>query len=269
MWPIVAELEIAGLSRPLTSYGLCAILGVLLGSALIGFLARRRGFPLFEALAACALGVGFGLLGAKLLFLAVSLPKIAVEGIGPYIESGGFVFYGGLIVGSAAVIAYLRLIRLPALDFADVVAPGLALGHALGRVGCFLMGCCHGRPTDLPFGVRFPKTPFFAGPTDTPLHPVQLYEAAFELALTGLLLGLCLGRRTRRFSGDVFALWCAGYGSFRLIAELFWRGDDRGLGTRVLPPSALISLLLIAAAIGFAWRGRHSARLKTSGQTSP
>ena len=96
-----------------------------------------------------------------------------------------------------------------------------------------------------------------------------LIARAFELALTGLLLGLCLGRRTRRFSGDVFALWCAGYGSFRLIAELFWRGDDRGLGTRVLPPSALISLLLIAAAIGFAWRGRHSARLKTSGQTSP
>ena len=269
MWPIVAELEIAGLSRPLTSYGLCAILGILLGGALIGFLARRRGFPLFEALAACALGVGFGLLGAKLLFLAVSIPRIAVEGIGPFIESGGFVFYGGLIAGSAAVIAYLRLLHLPALDFADVVAPGLALGHAIGRVGCFLMGCCHGRATELPLGVRFPRTPFFAGPTDTPLHPVQLYEAAFELALTGLLLRLCLRRGTRLFSGGVFALWCAGYGCFRLIAELFWRGDDRGIGTQVLPPSALISLILIAAAIAFAWRGRHSGRVTTDGQSPP
>lgn len=257
MWPIVADIDIAGFSRSLTSYGLCAILGILLGIALIDQLARRRGFPRFEALAACLLGVGFGLVGAKLLFLAVSIPRIAAEGIAPFLSAGGFVFYGGLIAGGAAALAYLRACGCSARAFADLAAPGLALGHALGRTGCFLLGCCYGRPTQLPWGVRFENTPFFAGPAGTPLHPVQLYEAAFELALMAALL--CLRARWPRWpAGGAFLTWCASYGLFRLAAELFWRGDDRGLGTGLLPPSALLSLLLIAVSGALAWRTSRS-----------
>ena len=259
MWPIVAELHIAGLTRPLTSYGLCAILGILLGVGLIDFLARQRGFPRFEALAAAMLGVGFGLLGAKLLFLAVSIPRIATEGLGPFLTDGGYVFYGGLLAGGSAILVYLRTCRLSPLAFADLAAPGLALGHALGRVGCFLLGCCHGRPTRMPWGVRFEDTPFFAGPVGTPLHPVQLYEAAFELSLMAVLL-FCLWQRPHPPEGRALLIWCAGYGLFRLAAELFWRGDDRGLWTEVLPPSALISLLLLAAAGALARRCRRAPR---------
>lgn len=257
MWPIVAELHIAGLTRPLTSYGLCAILGILLGGGLIDLLARRRGFPRFEALAATTLGLGFGLLGAKLLFLAVSIPRISTAGLLPFLCDGGFVFYGGLLAGAAAILVYLRAGGLSVPAFADLAAPGLALGHALGRVGCFLLGCCHGRPTTMPWGVRFGASPFFAGPIDTPLHPVQLYEAAFELSLTIALL-ILLGRRPRLPEGRVFATWCASYALFRLAAELLWRGDDRGLGTELLPPSALISLTILAVGGALAWRSSRA-----------
>jgi phosphatidylglycerol:prolipoprotein diacylglycerol transferase len=260
MWPIVAQLQIAGLSHPLTSYGLCAILGVLLGLAAIWRLAPWRDLPRFEAICAATLGIAFGLLGAKLFYLAVSLPRIAVEGLGPFLESGGFVFYGGLIGGLAAVASYLRACGLPFLAFADMATPALALGHALGRVGCFLFGCCYGAPTSLPWGVRFPDSPFFDGPADTPLHPVQLYEAGFELLLmAGALYLLSRWRSANRpRPGTVFLAWSASYAVFRFTIELALRGDDRGLGAGPLPPSALISLLLFAAAL-LCWRRAQAA----------
>lgn len=275
MHPIIAQFTIGGVTRPLTSYGLFAILGILAALAAVAALAPARRIVREEALSAAVLGICAGLVGAKLLFLAVSLPDILKDGLGPHLGNGGLVFYGGVAAGIPAAFLWLRHRRIPFWDFADAAAPALALGHAFGRVGCFLFGCCYGRPTDLPWGVTYPATLFFAGPPGVPLHPVQLYEAAFELfmaAVTALLL-VRTGPRSsgpggtgepRWESGTVFAVWGLGYGLFRLAAELSWRGDDRGVGTGFCPPGAWISLLFILGAVTLAVRALRRRRIHPS-----
>ena len=247
MWPVWTQLELFGRPLLLTGYGVFAILGAGLGTALCVLLARRLGFPAFDAFAASALALAFGLVGAKSLFLAVTWPSLdARDRLAVALAPGGMVFYGGLLGGAAAVVLYLRAYGLSLPAFADAAAPGLAVGHAVGRVGCFMGGCCYGRPTELPWGVRFGSSPFFAGPVGVPLHPVQLYEAGAELALAAICAWLA-GRAAR---GNAFLAWLIGYSSVRLAFELLFRGDDRGGGAFGLPPSALISLGAIAAAIG-------------------
>ncbi len=254
MWPVWAQLDVFGRPVLLTGYGVFAILGVLLGTATCVPLARRAGIPAFDAWAASSLALAFGLLGAKALFLAVTLPTRDVrEWAAIAFAPGGLVFYGGLLGGAAAAVGYLRTFKLDILAFGDAAVPGLAVGHAFGRVGCFMAGCCYGRPTQLPWGVRFPSSPFFAGEVGVPLHPVQLYEAGAELALAMACGFLALhGKR-----GSAMLSWLFGYSAIRLALELFLRGDDRGVAALGLAPSVWLSLAgLVAAAGALALRRR-------------
>jgi phosphatidylglycerol:prolipoprotein diacylglycerol transferase len=246
MWPVWAQLEILGRTVSLTGYGAFAILGAALGAAVCVRLAGRAGIPAFDAFAASVLALAFGLLGAKAMYLAVTLPERDVsEWASIALAPSGLVFYGGLLGGAAAAVSYLRAYQIDVLGFVDAAVPGLAIGHAFGRIGCFMAGCCYGRPTDLPWGVRFPASPFFAGPVGVPLHPVQLYEAGAELGLAGLC-GWLAGR-TRR--GSSVLTWLFGYSALRLALELFLRGDDRGRALLGLTPSALLSLVGLGAAL--------------------
>lgn len=247
MWPVWAQLEVFGRPVLLTGYGVFAILGAVVGAAVCIRLAARAGLPAFDAFAASALALAFGLIGAKALFLAVTLPGLEARAWASVaLAPSGLVFYGGLLGGAAAAFAYLRAYRLDALAFADAAASGLALGHAFGRIGCFMAGCCYGRPTRLPWGVRFPASPFFAGPVGASLHPVQLYEAAAELGLAAVSGWLAVrGRR-----GSALLTWLFGYSAIRLALELFLRADDRGLGALGLSPSAWLSLGGLGAALG-------------------
>ncbi|HEY3452852.1 MAG TPA: prolipoprotein diacylglyceryl transferase family protein [Myxococcales bacterium] len=248
MWPIWAEADFLGHPLRLTGFGVFAILGAALGTLLCMRNARRFGLESFDGLAGAAIGIAFGVIGAKLLYLAVSLDRIRAQGLGPFLTQGGLVWYGGLILGTAAVLVFLRGYRLDIAKFADCAAPAIAAGHALGRIGCFMGGCCWGAPTNLPWGVRFPATAFFEGPAGVPLHPVQLYEALAELALAALVWRL--GGKVRK--GGAFAAWLGGYGAVRLTMELCFRADDRGAGLFGAPPSVGLSLLALLAA-GCLW----------------
>ena len=276
MHPIIAQFTIAGVTRPLTSYGLFAILGILSALAAVAALAPSRRIRRDEAVSAAVIGVCAGLVGAKLLFLAVSLPDILARGLASHLENGGLVFYGGVAAGIPAAFFWLRHRQIAFWDFADVASPALALGHAFGRVGCFLFGCCYGRPTNLPWGVVYPPSPFFAGQAGVPLHPVQLYEGAFELALAAVTALLLVrsgsahragDEKTRFGSGAVFAVWGICYGAFRLSSELFFRGDDRGFGTEFCPPGAWISLVLIFGSITLALKSRRRCRVLNEGHS--
>jgi phosphatidylglycerol---prolipoprotein diacylglyceryl transferase len=245
MWPVWAEAEIFGHPLWLTGYGVFAVLGAVVAGLVCVLRARRSGFEVFDALAVSALAFAFGLVGSKVLFLVVSLPKIVAEGIGPFIAHGGLVWYGGVLGGMAAALVYLIRYDLDVLKFADCAAPALAVGHAFGRVGCFMAGCCWGRPTSLPWGARFPSTPFFDGPVGVPLHPVQLYEAAAELLLGGVTF--IIAGRTQK--GTAAATWIIGYGAVRAVMEVAFRADDRGAGLFGWPPSLVLSLLAIGAGV--------------------
>jgi phosphatidylglycerol:prolipoprotein diacylglycerol transferase len=134
------------------------------------------------------------------------------------IRRGGLVFHGGLILAALASVAYAHWRKLPLWKLADALAPSIALGHAFGRIGCFLNGCCYGATCSLPWAVHFP-----AGHPTAPhgVHPTELYEAALNFALYA---ALAWQYRRKRFPGQTFVLYLIAYGVLRFGVE-FFRGD--------------------------------------------
>jgi phosphatidylglycerol:prolipoprotein diacylglycerol transferase len=158
------------------------------------------------------------------------------------------VFYGGLIAAVLVSVWYLRRHAMPLWPTCDVFAPGIALGHAIGRLGCLFAGCCYGQPTTLPWGIVF-SDPFAASYVGTPLgvhlHPTQLYEAGAELVILAVLL--FSERRGRPFAGRTFWIYTLLYAISRFVIE-FFRGDERGslLG---LSTSQFISAVLVPLSV--------------------
>jgi phosphatidylglycerol:prolipoprotein diacylglycerol transferase len=191
-----------------------------------------------------------GLLGAKLLLLVVEWPYYSRHPgeLLSLFQSGG-VFYGGLLAALPVAWWYARRHSLPGWATADVLAPAVALGQAVGRLGCFAAGCCYGRPTSVPWAVTF-RDPY-AGrtvgtPLDVALHATQLYESMAALALFGFLLWLS---RRRRFPGQVALAYIGLYAGARFVIE-FFRGDAaRGVVFGgALSTSQFIALLLLLGA---------------------
>lgn len=137
----------------------------------------------------------------------------------------GMVLLGGVVTGTIATIIYLRAKKLPIWTFADVIAPALALGIALGRIGCFCNGCCYGLPTDSWLGVVFPPDSLAGSQyPDTPLLPTQLFSVGWNLLLFS---GLLVAERWKKFDGFTFSLLLIGYSIFRIWVETI-RVHDTG-----------------------------------------
>src|SRR5262245_2813760 len=154
--------------------------------------ARTRGLDPNRALDLGIAIIVSALIGAKLLLVLVEFDHYRQNPaeILSILRAGG-VFYGGLIAAVAVAFWYMRRHRMPLWTTCDVFAPGIALGHAVGRLGCFFAGCCYGKPTELPWAITF-SDPFAAANVGTPLgvhlHPTQLYEASAELLILFALL---------------------------------------------------------------------------------
>ncbi len=178
------------------------------------------------------------------------------------LRSGG-VYYGGFLAAVVVGIAYMRHHHLPVWKMTDCYAPGLALGQAIGRLGCFSAGCCYGKPTSSVLGVVF-KNPYslqtVGVPLMVPLHPTQLYEAAANLII---FVTLWLALHRKRFNGQVFILYLFMYSIARFFVE-FLRGDaDRGfLFEGRLSTSQVISLTLVIVASGLYFRLRKDPQSK-------
>lgn len=248
--------------REVPTYGLLMALGALLGWLLCRRrAARAAGGPCpaetdrhFVFLGLCALA------GAKVYSLVLVWPALAADlpllyrapllFLQRYVY-GGLVFYGGLFglaAGAAALLA-ARRISFPLLE--EVFLPALPLVHAVGRVGCFCAGCCYGKPTSAACGVVYP--PGGLAPAGVPLVPIQLWEAAGDLALLLLLLP------AYRRPGRRLAVYLLGYGLLRFCTE-FYRGDEaRGLAGPV-SGAQIISLFCIAAGLTLAAALHFSAR---------
>jgi len=166
---------------------------------------------------------------------------------------GGFAYYGGFLFAVAFAIYYTRKHALGWWRTADLAAPAIALGLFFGRVGCYLNGCCYGKRTDGPLGVRFltgggawraQLEAQLIGPGQAmlPVHPTQLYEALACLVLFLVLYFVATPRRQR--NGEVFAGLLIGYGVLRGLVEIF-RDDDRGVLFGWLSTSQIISFPLI------------------------
>ncbi len=253
------------------TYGVLVALAFLLGLWVAVRTARSEGL---NAERVFNLGVYTALaafLGAKLLLLVTdwgyySLNPRQILSLSSF-QAGG-IFYGGLLAALVFAAWYTRHARLPFLKVADAFAPGVALGHGVGRLGCFFAGCCWGKPTSLPWGVTF-TDPYakqmFGVPLGIPLHPTQLYEALVEALLFVFLLWQ---RKNKSFDGQTFSLYLALYGAARFTLEFVRDDPDRGfLFDGRLSISQFLSLLLIALSAAF-WYWKRPAAVARFGARS-
>ncbi|PYS74490.1 MAG: prolipoprotein diacylglyceryl transferase [Acidobacteria bacterium] len=185
-----------------------------------------------------------------------------------FLRSGG-VFYGGLIGAVIAAYILMRRWKLPWWKTADACAPSIALGNVLGRQGCFSAGCCWGKPTNLPWGVRFSELghEVTGVPIDTKLHPTQLYESFAMLIVFFFLLWL---HKKKKFSGQVILAYALIYATVRFLIEFVRddpRGDILGLTTLTgLSTSQMIGIVVGAAALItliIRWRRANAAKAVT------
>jgi phosphatidylglycerol:prolipoprotein diacylglycerol transferase len=272
--------ELFGSSRgPFTlhTYGLLLAIGFLAGLWIAGRQARRSGLD-GEKVGNLGIAVLIaGLLGAKIMLIVVEwnyysaqfsqalaggrvLSAMAQELLS-VLQSGG-VFYGGLIGALPVAWWYARKYQLPGWSTADALAPGVILGQAIGRLGCFAAGCCHGRPASVPWAVTY-TDPYAAKSVGTPLgvavHPTQIYETIAAFIILAILLKVA---SRRRFEGQVVLSYVVLYAIARFTIEIF-RGDAvRGFvfGGALSTSQFIAVLMLVGAAIAYPLARRRAAR---------
>jgi phosphatidylglycerol:prolipoprotein diacylglycerol transferase len=249
-WRIPA-LPMVGELGPITvyTYGVLLAAAYLLGLQLAMVRGRARGLDQARVLDLGIYIIISALIGAKLLLLVTEFESFASNprALMDLARSGG-VFYGGLILAVAVALWYIRRIGLPLWTTCDVFAPGIALGHVVGRLGCFFAGCCYGKPTSVAWAITFTNPDAAANvgtPLNVPLHPTQLYEAGAEALILAILLAT--ERRGRPFPGRTFWSYMLLYALSRYVIEMF-RGDPRG-SVYVFSTSQFISVLLAPLAV--------------------
>ena len=235
------------------TYGLLVAIGFLTGLFVTGRLARRAGLDadrignlaVYVFLAAVAGAKGFLFLGQADYYFSQPSRLFSLAAW----QAGG-VFYGGLLAALAMAFWYTRKYGLPGLQTADVFAPGLAIGHGIGRLGCFAAGCCWGKESSLPWAVSFtdPLAREIVGaPLNVSLHPTQLYESFGTLAVGFFLLWLS-GRP--HAAGAIFGWYLGLYSAFRLGVEFLRDASERLFpGGGPLSVTQWVAMALVAAGV--------------------
>ncbi len=244
MFPILFKIG----SLTIYTYGVLISLGFIVGIVLALHLGKKQGLPRENIL-----DIGFyilvsAIIGSRIVFVLVEYEHFIDNPLDVFkIWEGGLVFFGGLILAVPVLLIYLKKNDLPVWGTIDLFTPSLALGHAIGRIGCFSAGCCYGKPTDMPWGVLFTH-PATMAVTGVPIHPTQLYEAFTEAVI---FIFLMLFRRHKNFNGQVFWIYVLLYSSARFIIE-FFRGDTaRGFIYNDFSIAQGMSILLFIVAVLF------------------
>lgn len=181
----------------------------------------------------------FSFLGARVFYIFVEFGDFLRNPLEAILSRSGFVFYGGIIFGFITSYFLAKRNKINFLQFCDIVAIGLPLAHAFGRIGCFSYGCCYGRPTTSWIGILFPPdSP--AGALGTKVIPTQLAEALFLFVLFLILKYI---NKHKKFNGQIVSIYLIFYGIFRFLIE-FFRADPRG-SVFSLSLSQFISIILI------------------------
>ncbi|MFQ5743249.1 MAG: prolipoprotein diacylglyceryl transferase [Acidobacteriota bacterium] len=289
MFPILFQLPLPWIG-PVTihSYGVLLVVSFMVSIFVARRLAHREGLDPDRVVDAGVYAILAALAGAKLLLLIVDwefysrqFRTLVTEGGGgvgqalaPYLggaaayigalarmglsllQAGG-VFYGGFFAAVLMALWYLLHYQIPLWKAADTAAPAVAIGHSIGRVGCFAAGCCYGAPTDLPWGVTFTDT--YSGtlvgvPLNIALHPTQLYGATTNFLL---FVGLLWFYKRKKFDGQVFWVYVLTYAVLRFFLE-FLRADPRGsVFNGALSTSQFVGILAATLALGMMARLHH------------
>jgi phosphatidylglycerol:prolipoprotein diacylglycerol transferase len=266
----------------ITGYGLMLMVAFLMGGWLIARQLREAKLKEDYAADMVAAAVIGGIIGAKLWYVALTGDPDAL------FSRGGLVWYGGFIGGALAVILNSWRLRVPIRWTMQLAAPALAAAYALGRVGCFLVNDDYGRPSDLPWAVKFPEglppstaenlknlfgipiPPGIDPATVLAVHPTQIYEALAMLLAFAVLWSL---RKSSRPVGWLFGLYLVFAGVERFLVEILRAKDDRFLGPFTLAQLTSAIIVVIGLVILTLWRSGYEpsagAYLETGKKLSP
>jgi phosphatidylglycerol---prolipoprotein diacylglyceryl transferase len=229
------------------TYHILMVFGFLISIIVILIINKKNKqymLPAKEILFLAAFIIFGALVGARILYVItqfnviIDTPSLFL----PMLINGGLVFYGGLIGGIGFGYFYMERYNLDPLKYSNLFVIALPLGHGCGRIGCFMAGCCHGKPTESIMGVVFPfeaSYPYH----DVKVHPTQLYEAVFNFLLFGTMVFLFFKFKDRHRPYIFISIYLVFYGIFRFINE-FFRGDEIR-GVYILSTSQWISILMI------------------------
>lgn len=239
-----------------------AAIGLLVGVTVAVRNSKKEGIAEDDAWNVGLIAVLTAVIGAKILFLLIdgqyylAHPRMLLSF--DLLRVGGW-WEGGVVAAVIACTWYMRRHRMPVLKTCDAYAPGIALGHAFGRIGCFAAGCCWGKPTDLPWGVTFTSKlaqDWVGTPLGVKLQPTQIYESLFEFVNFAFLTWLF---RRRKFDGQVIGAYLITYGVARFLFE-FLRGDpDRGSVFGIMSLVQLIMIFFVLAGGALWMRGGSAA----------
>ncbi len=245
---------------PLTlyAYGALVALGFLVGSIWVARRAQRAGEDVDTYLQSIFWIIIAGFTGARLLYVIYYPDAYLADPLRMVLDRGGLVWYGGLVSAVLASLVFVKIKRLSLPKFADILSAPAAIGLAIGRVGCFMTGCCYGKPTHLPWAVQFPP-----GHETHPLHvhPTQLYES---LGLLVLIILLQWAYKHSKTPGLTACLFFVGYGILRFLIE-YLRGDVVFWVAHVLTASQVFSLVGIFLGLGLMLMLRRKPNLPSLG----
>ncbi len=183
--------------------------------------------------------------GGKVFLLLESANNLKIEAM---MSGHGFVFYGSFLFVVPVVLLFFTFNKLPVYTMLDILSVSACIVHCLGRLGCFMAGCCYGKPTNSNWGVVFNNLQTMARPLHTSLYPVQLMESVYILLI--LIVLLVIKKKYQRFNGQLFLLYIALYAAGRSVLELYRGDEDRGFWfSQSISNAQLIALLIITTAV--------------------
>jgi phosphatidylglycerol---prolipoprotein diacylglyceryl transferase len=256
MYPVLFKIGVL----PVHAYGFMLALGFLAGILVSLYFARRVAVRPETILDLALYVIISALVGARLFYVIGRWPEYRENLLEiVMVQNGGLAFLGGLLLALAVVFCYARRKNLPVLRLFDVMAPGMALGYAITRIGCFLNGCCFGVPTRLPWGIAFPPGSLaYAQFPGEHTHPTQLYALFLMLVIFFVTLYLW---KSRKYDGYIFFWTLILYALYRFAVE-FFRYCPSELYRLGLNPGQIISLTLFAAgAAGLLLNSRRKSSL--------
>ncbi len=216
-----------------------------------------------------------GILGARVAYVLAEWEHFSANPVEIFwIHRGGLIYYGGFIGSGIAIFLFAKHHKQKLVALLDFALTAVPLAHAMGRIGCFMNGCCYGKICELPIGVRFPaqsavwRDHVYSGEilrftkASLPVHPVQIYEALFNLALYAVVIW---HYRSRKRNGSTIALYLLAYPVGRFFLE-FFRGDDR-VRWWGLSVAQVVSIFLFTVGLFFLFWSRKAGALCDSRQT--
>lgn len=237
-------------------YGVMAAVGFIVANFVIQWNRKKAKLSSDQSTTLIMLAMIFGVIGARIFYVIQFWNQFEGHFWRVFrVDQGGLVFYGGFFLALIAIFTYCKIYHLDVVRVMDVCAPALAIGHACGRIGCFLNGCCFGKPTEWLVGVVYPdgSAPFLRYGT-MPLHPVQLYEAGLNILIFGVMLVL-----VKRGRGVALSGYIAFYGLMR-FADEFFRGDHQQFFNGLTPAQTIGLVMIPAGLCALLYFRRHAAK---------